>query len=98
TNDISDASIKSRTETIDTKHATLTVTSVRVTLQLKINVWVPEGATQHVIEHEQGHRQISEHYYGTADKVAEEIAAKYLGKQISVDTADPNAAATNTRK
>jgi len=95
---ISDASVKGRTETIDATHAALTVTSVRVILQLKINVWVPEGATQHVIEHEQGHRQISEHYYETADKVAGEIAAKYLGKQISVDTADPNAEVKNMLK
>jgi len=67
------------------------VTEIRVTLQLKINIWVPEGATQHVIEHEQGHRQISEYYYQTADKVAEQIAATYLGKQVSTNGADLSA-------
>ena len=52
---------------------------------------MPEGATEHVIEHEQGHRQIAEHYYQTADKVAEQIAAAYLGKQVSASGVDVNA-------
>ena len=97
-NFISNATVKGQPEKIDATHAVVTVTGVRVALQLKINLWVPQGATQHVMEHEQGHRQISEHYYETADKVAGEIAAKYLGKQISVDTADPNAEVKNMLK
>ena len=69
----------------------VTVTQVKVTLQLAINIWVPEGAAKHVIEHEQGHRQIAEPYYETADKVAEQIAATYLGKQVSASGADLHA-------
>ena len=90
-NFISNASVKGRSETVDGRNALVTVTEIRVTLELKINIWVPEGATQHVIEHEQGHRQISEYYYRTADKVAEQIAATYLGKQVSTNGADLNA-------
>ncbi len=90
-NFISNASVKGRSETVDGTNALVTVTEIRVTLQLKINIWVPEGATQHVIEHEQGHRQISEYYYQTADKVAEQIAATYLGKQVSTSGADLSA-------
>ncbi len=37
-----------------------------------------------MIDHEEGHRQISEYYYQAADKVAERIAATYLGKQLDV--------------
>jgi hypothetical protein len=90
-NFISNASVKGQSETVDGTNALVTVTEIRVTLQLKINIWVPEGATQHVIEHEQGHRQISEYYYQTADKVAEQIAATYLGKQVSTNGVDLNA-------
>jgi hypothetical protein len=44
-----------------------------------------------VMEHENGHRQISEHYYETADKVAERIGSTYLGRQIEISGADLNA-------
>jgi hypothetical protein len=87
---VSNANVKARTEIVDGTHGVVTVTQVKVTLQLMINIWVPEGATKHVIEHEQGHRQISEHYYETADKVAEQIVAAYLGKQVSASGADLN--------
>jgi hypothetical protein len=59
-----------------------------VTLQLNINIWVPTGVTQHVIEHEDGHRQVSEYYYQTADKLAERIAATYMGKQVEISGSD----------
>ena len=59
-----------------------------MTLQLDINIWVPTGVTRHVIEHEEGHRQISEYYYQTADKLAERIAANYLGKQFEITGTD----------
>ena len=85
---ISDASVMGESERVDATHANVTVTGVKVTLELKIDIWVPVGATQHVIEHEQGHRQISEYYYRSADRVAEEIAAGYIGKQFSVSGAD----------
>jgi hypothetical protein len=90
-NFVSNASLKAQPERIDAMHAVVTVTDVTVTLQLKVNIWVPKGATQHVMEHEQGHQQISEHYYQTADKVAEQIAAPYLNKQVSVSGADLDA-------
>jgi hypothetical protein len=86
----SDANVKGRTETIDATHGVVIVTGVRVTLRLIINLWVPQGSTGHVIEHEQGHREIAEHYYQTAEKVAEEVASRYLGKQISTNGTDLN--------
>ena len=90
-NFVSDANVKGRTEILDAMHGLVTVSEVKMTLQLTINIWVPEGAKEHVIEHEQGHRQIAEHYYQTADKVAEQTAAAYLGKQVSASGVDVNA-------
>jgi hypothetical protein len=88
TNYISDASVSGRSRKLDATHAEVTVTAVKVMLELKINIWVPEGATQQVIEHEEGHQQISEHYYRDADKVAEKVAAEHIGEKMSVSGPD----------
>ena len=90
---LSSASVGSESRVTDATHETLTVTQVKVTLQLNITVWVPNGASQHLLEHEDGHRQISEVYYQTADQVAQRIAATYMGKQVEISGADLNAEA-----
>jgi hypothetical protein len=88
---LSNASVGGETRQTDATHATVTVTRIRVTLQLNITIWLPAQSSQHVIDHEDGHREISEYYYQTADKVAERIAAAYMGKQIDIAGTDPNA-------
>jgi hypothetical protein len=85
---LSNASVGGSSRRTDATHATLTVTQIKVRLQLFITVWEPAGVTQHVIEHEEGHRQISEYYYQTADKLAERIAATYMGKQVEITGTD----------
>jgi hypothetical protein len=85
---LSNASVRGESRQTDATHATLTVTQIKMTLQLNINIWVPTGATQHLIEHEEGHRQVSEYYYQTAGKVAERIAAAYMGKQVEITGTD----------
>ncbi len=47
-----------------------------------------------MIEHEDGHRQVSEFYYQTAEKLAERIAATYMGKQIEITATDLGAEST----
>ncbi len=76
---LSSASVRGESRQTDATHATVTITQIKVTLQLNINIWVPAGATQHVIEHEDGHRQISEYYYQTAT---------YMGKQVEITGTD----------
>jgi hypothetical protein len=85
---LSSASVRGEPRQTDATHATVTITQIKVTLQLHINIWVPTGATQHLIEHEDGHRQVSEFYYQTADKLAERIAAAYMGKQVDISGTD----------
>ena len=70
-----------------------TITQVRVQLQLKITIWVPEDVTEKVLEHEEGHRQISEAYYASADEVVRRIGAAYIGKQIPISGGDLSVAA-----
>ena len=84
----SNASVRGVSRQTDATHATVTITQIEVTLQLNINIWVPTGVTQLVIEHEEGHRQISEYYYQTADKLAERIATKYMGKRFEINGTD----------
>ena len=69
-----------------------------MTLLLNITIWVPTDVTPHVVEHEEGHRQISEYYYQTADKLAAQIAANYIGKQVEITGTDLNAASMEALK
>jgi hypothetical protein len=87
----SEASVRGESRKTDATHATVTITQIKVTLQVNINIWVPTGAAQRVIEHEEGHRQISEYYYQTADKLAERIAATYMGRQVDITGMDLDA-------
>ena len=85
---LSNASVRGESRQADATHATVTITQIKVTLQLNINIWVPTSVTPHVIEHEEGHRQISEYYYQTADKLAERSAATYMGRRVEITGTD----------
>jgi hypothetical protein len=82
------ANVGGQSRRTDATHALVTVSQVHVTLQLEITIWAPADVSQHVMEHEQGHRQISEYYYQGADKLAAEIASRYMGREVSVSGAD----------
>jgi hypothetical protein len=87
-NFLSNAAVGGQAKQTDATHATVTITQVNVTLQLEIIVWLPNKVAQHVIEHEQGHRHISELFYQTAEKVAGRIVAPYMGKQVVIAGTD----------
>jgi hypothetical protein len=91
---LSNSNVGGETLQKDATHATVTITRIKVKLQLNITIWAPTDISQRVIDHEEGHRQISEYYYQTADKLAERIAATYMGKQIDITGADLNAEST----
>jgi hypothetical protein len=63
----------------------LKVREVGVALQLRIVIWLPEGATPKLTAHEEGHRQITERVYGSAEKIARQIAQSLDGQTISGD-------------
>ncbi len=87
-NFLSNASVGGQARQTDATHAMVTVTQIKVTLELNITIWVPANVTQHLIEHEEGHRRISEYYYQTADQLAERIAATYMGKEVLITGTD----------
>ena len=88
---VSNASVIGDSRKTDATHAVVTVRRVKMTLELRIAIWVPRDAAQHVIEHEEGHRQISERYYQVADRVAARIAAGYIGRHLFLAGSDPGA-------
>jgi hypothetical protein len=92
------ANVAGETRRTDATHGAVTVTRINLTLLLNITIWVPIGVTQRVIDHEDGHRQISEYYYQNADKLAERIAATYMGKQVELAGTDLNAESTKVLK
>jgi hypothetical protein len=84
------ALVSAETHSLDSTHASMTISGVKVSLGLTVNVWTPTGASDHVVEHEDGHRQISEYFYKTAEQVAARITAKYIGRQVPVSGTDLN--------
>ena len=91
---VSNASVSGESRKDGPTHVTITVKHVTVTLDLRVTIWLPLRATEHVVEHEDGHRQISEYYYQSADKIANQIADRYIGRQIDVSGSDLNAASS----
>lgn len=90
-NFLSNANVAGQTQKTDATHAFVTVKQVDMALQLKVTIWAPANASPHVIEHEEGHRQIAEHYYEQADQVAERIADEYIGQVLEISGADLDA-------
>jgi hypothetical protein len=72
---------------------------VRMTLRMKVVVWLPEHAPAKLKAHEEGHRQIDERAYKDADRAARQIAQAMDGQIISGEGATCAAAekqATNS--
>ncbi|HEV8603845.1 MAG TPA: hypothetical protein VGQ99_00680 [Tepidisphaeraceae bacterium] len=72
--------------------AKIKVAGVTVNLTLRVTIWVPQDAPKTIIDHEEGHRQISEYFYKDADKVARNIAQKYIGQTYQGEGTDADAA------
>jgi hypothetical protein len=87
-NFLSNATVAGQSRQNDATHATISVTHIKVDLQLNLTIWEPNGASARVTEHEEGHRQIAEYYYQTADKLADRIATMYVGRQVEIAGTD----------
>jgi hypothetical protein len=85
---LSDASVGAQAVQTDATHAKATINLVKVTLQLDITIWLPMNPQPWTVQHEEGHRQISEYYYQNADAIARRIAEPYLGKVFEISGRD----------
>jgi hypothetical protein len=69
---------------VDDGHQTsIQVDRVRMTLKLRITTWLPRNALQKTVRHEDGHKQIAEHYYANAEQVARKLAEELVGQVVS---------------
>jgi hypothetical protein len=89
-NYVSNVSVGGEGRQTDATHEIVSVTQVKANLRLVVTIWLPEGASQHVAEHEDGHRQIAEALYANADKLVTQIAAAYIGKKDLISGGDLN--------
>lgn len=89
-NYVSNVSVGGEGRQTDSTHEIVAITQAKANLRLVVTIWLPEGASQHVAEHEDGHRQIAEALYQNADKLVTQIAAAYIGKKDLVAGADLN--------
>jgi hypothetical protein len=92
-NFICNANLRGETRKTDDTHGIVTIKQIKVTLQLNVTIWAPGSATPKQLEHEDGHSQISQSYYQTADRIARQIASERIGNQIEISGADLNAEA-----
>src|SRR5205807_9265441 len=65
-----------------------TITSVKMTVELKIVIWLPRNATEKLKAHEEGHRRINEQIYGDAERIARTVTQRLDGKQIAAEGED----------
>ena len=60
------------------KYTYIEIESVLIT-----TIWLPHGHTQKQKDHEEGHRRIAERVYvENSERIARQVAAKYIGKTI----------------
>lgn len=85
---LSDASVGGQAEQTDATRGKLTINKINVTLQLDITIWLPKNPPKMTVDHEDGHRQISEYYYRNAEMVARRIAERFIGKVIDLNGRD----------
>lgn len=88
---ISNVNVAGRGKQTDSTHEIVDVGHIKITLQLIVTIWLPQEASQHVVEHEEGHRQIAEYFYKDADKLVAQIAAQHVNQHDLVSGADLNA-------
>jgi hypothetical protein len=73
--------------------ATARINDLDVRLELEITIWLPRGARQKLIDHEEGHRVIGERVYETAERAAREAAGRWIGRSVTGKADDCAAAA-----
>ena len=82
--------LEAETPAVASGEAHATLHSVSFTISAKITVWCQAGYTKVIMDHEETHRAISEHYYAKAHTVARRVADDALARKLPL-TGQPNA-------
>ena len=72
--------------------AKATLNSISFNISVRITIWCQEGYTQTILDHEETHRAISEHYYAMAYKLARQLADEAIARKLPL-TGKPKAEA-----
>lgn len=68
------------------------IDSVEIVTRLGIVIWLPNDANPKLAKHEDGHRQIAEHFYQQAESVAQRDAEALIGQVVKGHGTDVSAA------
>jgi hypothetical protein len=89
----SDSGLGTFTDEIAPNTVEVEVDSVDMILDMKVRVWTAAGTPPKLLAHEEGHRQICEHYYQNAEAIARTVAQKMIGRKATASGANKKAAA-----
>jgi hypothetical protein len=73
----------SRVSESGTTEASVLVDTVKMTLRMRITVWLPTNGNAKIEKHEEGHRQLAEFFYKDAQDVAKRLADAMMGQTIT---------------
>ncbi|HEY7120616.1 MAG TPA: hypothetical protein VH475_28795 [Tepidisphaeraceae bacterium] len=71
----------------------ITVEEISVKLGLSITIWLPDNASRELAAHEEGHRTITQAFYGDAEQTMRGLAQRWVGKKVTGQGPDAKAAA-----
>ncbi|MCC6977199.1 MAG: hypothetical protein IT343_02670 [Candidatus Melainabacteria bacterium] len=74
--------LNSRKRTHDGEQVSIKITKFKIGLNLDVTMWLPENASPDVVEHEKGHAAICLDNYKNAERLADELAKPFIGKEI----------------
>jgi hypothetical protein len=82
----------------DGHRSSIKVDTVRMTLRLRVTIWLPRGAVPKLVKHEDGHKDLAEHYYKDAERIARAEAEKLIGQTVSATGSNFDEAGENALK
>jgi len=73
------ASVTYSAERLSGLTARIYIDGLDIVTRLRFDIYTALGAPAKLSAHEEGHRQIGEHYYGDATRIADEIGRRLIG-------------------
>jgi hypothetical protein len=73
------ASVTYSAERLSGLTARIYVDGLDIVTRLRFDIYTAQGAPPKLSAHEEGHREIGEHYYGDAARIADEIGRRLIG-------------------
>ena len=80
----------------DKKNESPRITRIRLNVRLEITLWTPDPGSPKIRAHEEGHREICEIYYHSAESIGREVAGRFIGTKLEGRIPDELGADANT--